>query len=159
MSVDDVPNWAHAQDLERGDVLPEVAAATRIAKMLGRYITPGEFSEASLQSLAGRVVAHRHVLVPLFEQVDADPARLGPKGIQLRQQPVSEQSDEDFFLGEAAYHKAGYEHAMAALAGMQSVYARSLADPDERGADEDDRRISQERADDDARGGAPRLTA
>lgn len=73
------------------DRLPEVEAASRVVELVAKYLPARDvLSDAFMQRIGGAVVAHRHVLRPIFDAVDADPRRLGDRGRVLRRDPVLE---------------------------------------------------------------------
>lgn len=142
--------------------IPEAKAASRIASIIGTYLSPQWFTPAALEAIAAKVVANRAAVRSIFDELDADPNRLGVRDKTLRQQQVSHYSDEDQILERLHEIKRdremwdAEEHLLYGyLHGMGSTYA--LPDRDERGADEDDARLSRERADEAAAAGMPKV--
>lgn len=134
--------------------IPEVEAASRIASLLDKHQNPRWLTPACLQYVSSKVVGHRHAVAAIFDELDADPKRIPEREFRLQQQAVAAFDDRDFFLEQAAYHLAGYRDACAVLSKMG--VPQDLYDADFRGEREDDRRISQERRDENAIANAPK---
>lgn len=131
----------------------------KIARWLSESDAGSMLSEKALRKLAGWMVTRRGVLGVWFDEITPAETR---DMEQLRQQQVSHYSDEDSILErlhEIARNREladAEEHLLQGyLHGMGSAYA--LPDRDERGADEDDRRLSREAADEKAAAGMPKV--
>lgn len=134
--------------------IPETRAAERIAAAIAPHLHPAWLTERFFCDIAGKVVAHRDFIRGVFAELDADPGCLPERGDVLRRQSIAQTEDADFFLEQAHYHLRGYREACGVLSKM-GVH-RDLYDPQERADREDDRRVSQVLADDEATTGMPR---
>lgn len=161
---DDHAPWV-AEALAKGEdpakvrPIPERAAASRLASIIGKYLTPSWLTTACLEDIASKLVAARPAVRQVLDELDADPGRLKERSTVLKQQREATLGDADFWLEQVAYHRQALEEAEGYLSALGSRYAPKLRDADEVGADEDDRRLSQERRDDAARDQAPRVAS
>lgn len=126
---------------------PEEAALLSLTGLLQRG--DEAHTDRWFQMLARRLIAHRPTVLAVLQPLEST-----HRETVLRQQPRAEQDSRDFWLETAHYHQQGLDEANAMLAAM----ARPVDhDPDGRGMDEDDARISRETADDTANAQAVRL--
>ena len=127
-------------------MIPETAAAERIASMIGEYLSPTWLTDTCLKTIGAKVVAHRMTIRSVFDELDADPARIPDRDVVLRQQATStltdaEALDEDIHLLQ---RELADKRAMRARIGSLPEY-----DPDEVAADRADVR-AREQAQDEA---------
>lgn len=137
------------------DHIPEVATARKLAEVVARYLDPKWLTPACLEQVMGKVVAHRGVFRTAFDDLDADPKRLPDDDFRLQQQATPNLDDVDWWREHVHHLKAEYDEAATTLRRVIASRTEPLFDRDEAGADEDDRRISQARADEKAADAAP----
>ena len=156
MTIDPPSNWSHADALDRGE-LPQsppkidMDAHQNACRSLRTLLQKGDsaHSEQFYDGLAKRLVANALLVRGYLKPCVAD------ERVVLRQQQPARYTDEDDILERLAYLKTETDLLYGYLHAMGSVYARDF-DPDSRGERDDDRRISQERADEQAAAGMPR---
>lgn len=130
-------------------MIAENVAAKRIADLIGVHLEPKWLTPLALQDVCKKLVAHRPAVRAVLDELDADPARLSPRGVLLKQQRTGVLSEEDEALEAAHYHRQGYAAAVGVLRALGSRYVPEF-DPDERDADRQDAAISRERRDEEA---------
>lgn len=140
----------------------EGKAAQRIGRMISKHLdAAGMHTERFWSAVGGKVLAHQGFISSVFRDVKADPHHIGDRDpIVLRQQQNSNREDDmTWWLETAQYHKRAYEEAVDMIDRLTArAAAERESDVDERGADEDDRRVSRERADEKALTEAPRAS-
>lgn len=136
--------------------LPEVDAAARVGSLLSKWADAPYLSpEFWTQVVGAKAVAHRGPLRAIFDAVDQDPRRLREPNNILRQQASASFDDQDAALERLCELEQERAEVVGWLVAMGSPHVDApLVDRDERAADEDDRRISQERQDEKAHGAA-----
>lgn len=159
MTLDDGPEIMSpraAAAIERGDdpVLPETAVAQRVGALLGKHLDPAWLTPRALTAIGNKVVANRAALRVLFDEVDADPRRLGDRKSVLRQDRPGSLSHEDVLLERLHHIDREREELLGWLRSMRSVHVEY--DPDERAAQEDTDRLNAERRAEKAADQAPR---
>lgn len=161
MTIDEPRNPHHAATLERDEDPsrfrpPEVKAAQRLAATVGTHLHPGWLTTACVEEIMRKVVAHRSFFRSVFDELDADPKRIADRDKVLRQQERQSYDHQDDILERLTYIETERDLLHGYLRRMGSPYAPPLADPDARGADEDDARISREQRDAAAADAMPR---
>lgn len=151
MSLDDERmSWKHAEQIER-DATPQTVeriAAERIGRVISKHLDPGHWHTPRFWTEVGaKSIAHRGYIRGVFDELDADPRRIGAGNEpQRRQQQTARLDDADFWAEHVG-------HLRRELVDAEAIWERVKAghvdryDPDTRAADEDDARVSRERAD------------
>ena len=108
-------------------------------------------SEQFYGGLARRLVANamlvRGYLAPVVEE----------DRVVLQQQRSQQLEDVDWWAEHVSHLKREYEDAAAIYERVKAAHVTQLVDRDERAADEDDRRLSREAADEKAAAGMPKV--
>jgi phage gp36-like protein len=158
VTLDETDNWKHAEMLDRGTVpvLPERLAAERVGSILRQYVD-APLTDAFWTQVGGKVVANFAAIAAVHAELVADPARMRDRGEVLKQQ-ASNEVESDVWWEEHVHHlRREYEDALRILERVKAGTLSQLVDRDDRAAQEDTDRISQERAAEKASAGAPRL--
>ena len=156
MSLDDPENWKHAEQIERGD--PFTPDALR--SIFDWFASRADYlSERARYGLARAVIADRGCFVQWFAEVAPAPRRELLQRDRRHELDSQDQIIEELALvqQEIADLLADEARLCSALVDIGSPYAPALVDRDARGGDEDDARLSAERAAEKAVGDAPRL--
>lgn len=159
MTIDPPANWSHADALDRGELTQsppkiDMDAHRNACRSLSTLLGKGDTAHSPqfYDGLAKRLVANALLVRGYLKPCVAD------ERVVLRQQQPARYTDEDDILERLAYLKTETDLLYGYLHSMGSVYARDY-NPDERGADEDSARISQERRDEQAAADAPGLAS
>lgn len=164
MALDDerLP-WPAAEAMERGenpqpDRLPENKAAARLAGVIGTHLQPAWLTNAALEDVCRKVIAHRGFFRTVFDELDADPKRLPEPHRDLRETRVNEVESVDWWAEHVHHLKREYEDALAIYERVRSGRIAEY-DPDARDRDREDDRLREERQDATAADAAPSLGA
>lgn len=141
-------------------MIPEHDAAARIAQVIAEHLDrPRWITDEGIQVLAAKVVAHRGFIRGVFESLDAHPKRLPERDVVLRQEAYAQVDSVTFWEEHTAHLKREYEDSARILENARAGTLSQLVDRDERGADEDDRRLADEAASEKAIDAAPKVRA
>lgn len=140
-------------------VIPEVAAAQRAGSLLRRFVVSPYLTDEFWTEVGGKCVASRAALRVLFDELDADPRRLGERDKVLRQDRTAEIDDYDLLLEEAAWHKQQWAECCDAAESLRRRERVAEFDVDAREVDREDDRLREQRQDEAARQDAPRFAS
>lgn len=139
-------------------MIPETAAAERIAAAISPHLSPAWLTERCVRDLSMKIVAHRDFIRGVFDELDDNPEKLPGRDIVLQQQRTADLSDPEW-VDEQIYEA---QRVLDDLVALRTRIRRGHVDnydPDAIGEREDDARVSQARADEKAATGMPRIAS
>lgn len=127
--------------------IPEADAAARVGAYLSRYAEGRYLTEAFWTMVGGKAIAGRDVLRRMFDELDADPARLRERDVKLQQDATSQVDSVEYWAEHLHHIRRELEDAEAIYERVRRAHHVDRYDPDDVTQDREDDRSREERQD------------